>query len=58
MAMEVVEMSSLDPVMLAVLKGRLEQIVGEMDATSPVTLTDLVFLHQSHHKMVAPCIFY
>ena len=56
--MEVAEMSSLDPVMLAVLKGRLEQIVGEMDATSPVTLTDLVFLHQSHHKMVAPCIFY
>ena len=33
MAMEVVEMSSLDPVMLAVLKGRLEQIADEMDAT-------------------------
>ena len=33
MAMEVAEMSSLDPVMLAVLKGRLEQIADEMDAT-------------------------
>ena len=51
-------MSSLDPVMLAVLKGRLEQIADEMDATLPVILTDLVFLHQSHHKMVVPYIFY
>ena len=58
MAMEVAEMSLLDPVMLAVLKGRLEQIADEMDATSPVILTNLVFLHQFHHKMVAPCIFY
>ena len=33
MAMEVANMTSLDPVLLAVLKGRLEQIADEMDAT-------------------------
>ena len=33
MAMEVVEVSSLDPVMLAVLKSRLERFADEMDAT-------------------------
>ena len=60
MAMEVANMISLDPVLLSVLKGRLEQIADEIDATlfrsafNPIIAEAhdaLCLLHsQPHHK--------